>query len=197
MNGTATETLDPFITPDELGHALGGEELDSEQAQWLCEWGSEAVRAEVAQTINVIEGDEVMLDGLGSPLILLPELEVREVRGVCLGEEELRPGVDYEWNAAGCLWRRRSYWYDRVEIPWPKRPRALRVTYDHGWAPRSPQWNAARQVALEVAARTFRNPGMLQSERLGDWSRAWVPRGGRAELTPAEQRSLDILRTGR
>jgi len=194
---TATAaTLEPFIGVDELRAALADAELDVAQAAWLCEWGSAAVRAEVGQTINVVEGDTVTVDGTGSWLVLLPEIEVRDVTAVAVHGADLDES-GFEWNAAGCLWRlggARGLLSGRAR--WPSRPRSIQVTYDHGWAPPSPQWDAARHVALDVATRTFRNPEMLQSERIGDYSRAWVPTGGRAQLTEIEKRALDLLRRG-
>lgn len=195
----SASTLEPFVTADEIRAALAQPDLSDEQADWLAEVGSAAIRAEVGQMVNVVDGDEVLLDGTGSGLILLPELAVRDVSLVAVGGVELTPDVDYEWTAAGCLWhagsRRIGGWSALGR--WPRKTRAVRVVYDHGWAPPSPQWDAARGISLEVASRTFRNPEMLQSERIGDWSRAWVPTGGRAALTDIERRSLDILRPGR
>lgn len=190
MNVTATE-LAPFITLAELRASLQEPELDDEQAAFLVELASATVRAEVAQTVNVIEDDTVVLNGTGSAVVLLPELEVRAVTLVKLWDAELSEGRDYRWAGAGDL--RRLGW----AVPyWPAVARCLAVTYSHGWAPPSPQWEAARTVALEVAGRAYRNPEMLQSERIGDYSRAYVPRGGRAELTPVEKRLLDPLRPG-
>jgi len=189
-------TLEPFIGVDELRAALADAELDAAQAAWLCEWGSASVRAEVGQTINVVENDTVTVDGTGSWLVLLPELEVRDVAVVAVHGVDLEED-GFEWSSNGCLWRlggARGLLSGRAR--WPSRPRSIQVTYTHGWESPSPQWDAARHVALEAATRTFRNPGMLQSERIGDYSRAWVPTGGRAQLTEMEKRALDLLRRG-
>jgi hypothetical protein len=191
---TETPTLEPFVTGDELKLALAGEELSDEQAAFLAEWGSAAVRAEVNQIVNVVRDDLVILRGSGSTLMLLPELAVLKVTEVVIGERELREH-EFDYDHAGCMWR---LWRGSQMLlrHWPIRERIV-VTYDHGWEPHTPQFQAARHVALEVATRTFRNPGMLQSERIGDWSRAWVPTGGRAALTDQERTLLDLLRTGR
>ena len=44
--------LEPFITPDELRVAISDPDLPDDQAAWLCDWGSAAVRAEVGQTVT-------------------------------------------------------------------------------------------------------------------------------------------------
>jgi len=183
--------LAPFITVEDLAAAVPG--LTGEQAEWLCDWASAAVRADVVQQVNLV-ADEITLDGSGSDVLLLPELEVHQVGKVRLDGDLLVEGRHYSWSSAGVLWRLASRWHRPI---WPRRPRCITVAYRHGWDEGSPQFQAARQVALEVAARTSRNPDMLQSERIGDWSRAFVPTGGRAQLTDIERTLLDPLRRER
>lgn len=187
---------------------LAAPAMSDEQAQSLAEWGSAAVRAEVGQQINVIESDTVTLDGTDSGLVLLPELEVRAVSAVVEDGVELEAEHDYTWDRSGCLWRiwgpgwrwTPLYGWRHQLGRWTAWPRSVTVTYSHGWAPPSPQWDVARQVALEVAGRAYRNPeGMqLQSERIGDWSRSWMPTGTQTgQISDAAKRSLDLLRPGR
>jgi hypothetical protein len=205
--GVFAPPLEPFATPDELRAFLDNPAIPQAQAEWLVDWGSASVRAEVGQTVNVVEDDEVVLDADGSEMVLLPELAVLGVTSVSLGDVLVEPH-HYDWSKSGCLWRvgggwryASGAWSREVQTrQWPWRPRALTVVYDHGWGPQTPQWQAARQVALEIAAKALRSPeGLeLQSERIGDWSRSWMPTGGRgAELAESSQRLLDILRPGR
>jgi len=189
------EPLAPFASIDMLRTWLGEPELPELEAKILLEMGSDAVRAEVGQTINFVNNDNVSLDGRNSPLVQLPEIEVTEVTEVTLNDKPLAFVRDYLWDSAGNLWR--TYRSASLYSVWPKLPRCINVTYSHGWLEGSPQWLMAQRVTLEVISRMRRNPEMLQSERIGDWSRAFVPTAGRSELTPTEKRALDRLRLER
>jgi len=189
--------LAPFVTADELRMAAQEPSLSDDEALWLCRWASDSVRAELNQMVNVVEDDTVTLNGTGGQIVLLPEIEVRDVSAVVLGNDWLEPEVDYLWDSAGCLYRLHPSPSSAWQRFWPRRPRALVVTYDHGWAVGSVAWRAAASVALSIALRSRRNPEMLQSERIGDYSKAWIPTASRAELSEAERRMLDPLRRER
>ena len=187
----------PFITIDELRAAVQSAIEDETLANSMIEMACAAVRAEVSQTINVVEDDEVTLDGNGAQVLCLPELQVISVSeialaGRVLGEDE------YDWSSSGQIWRRsrpqHRYGWNPDGPVWPRVPRVVSVTYDHGWVQGSPQLEAARTVALGIAARLFRNPDALQSERIGDYSRAFVPTAAKGDMTEAERDILDPLR---
>ena len=181
--------LEPFVTPTAIREWLGEPSMGEARADFLARAGSAAVRAEVSQIVNVVQGDPVVLNGSGSELVLLPELEVLDVASVTLAGDPLVGGRDFEWDTAGRLYRTRGR-------RWPLHPRILHVVYDHGWWPWTAGFQAAVTVCLEVAARVNRDPG-LQSERIGDWSRAFVPTAGRSQPTESEKRTLDPLRRER
>jgi hypothetical protein len=197
-----TPGLEPFVSPEELRLELQAD-LSDDMAAYLADKASGYVRAEIDQMVNVIEDDEVVLDGSGSGVVLLPQIQVRAVHTVVLAGRLLTEGLDYTWSANGELHRgspgqHQSIWGSAFGAGqrWPRIARVLTVVYDHGWEPGTPQWEAARTVATEVASRLYRNPEMLQSERIGDYSRAYVPTAGRGDITEVERGTLDILRPG-
>lgn len=141
-------------------------------------------------TFALVAEDEVLLDGRGSTLLLLPQLPVNDVlevveapgddsETVLFSDELATPLV--EWSSSGMLRRvdggvfaRRFRWY--------------RVVYSHGLAIVD---DAVRDVVLRVAARSFTNPEEVRQETIGRYS--YTRDSAAAKLSEAEKASLDHL----
>ena len=97
------------------------------------------VRGYTRQTLTPVVGDTVVLDGTGGGLIVLPEVPVTAVTELLVNE---RPVTDPEWSADGL-----------IRVPTPRRYRAVKVTYDHGYALDSPAIIELGNVAAEIYDR--------------------------------------------
>lgn len=87
------------------------------------EMASDRFRQEAdGQLIHHVADDEVVLDSVGGPVLLLPQVPVTEVSSVVVDGEAVD---DFEWSERGILRRARG---------WPRGLRAVTVTYSHGFA---------------------------------------------------------------
>lgn len=191
-----------FATPSDLQLLLRLSSIDTDAATLLLELASNAVRADVGQTIDAAADETVTVDGTPGRALLLDELPVTGVSAVSINGVALVEKVDFDWHRSGILHRCGTAIttpdYTVAAWSWGGRPRSVEVTYSHGWETTSRQWQAARGVALQVAARCWTNPQQLGSETIGDWARSWNS-GGTAsasglELSLEEKRQLDALR---
>lgn len=178
-----------FATHAELARLLKLDTIDEPAAALLLDLAADAVRAEVGQRIDRQAGDQIRRDAHGTEHLLLPELPVTNVTAVVCDGTPLMHGIDYTWSPSGML--------TRLDGVWPRRARAVTVTYDHGY---DPVPGVARAVCLQVAARLWLSPAGAQiaGERAGSWSVTYRPVGSGSgiELTDYERRLLDQLRPG-
>lgn len=175
-----------FATPEELSKLLRLDEIDEGTAEFLLELAEAAVRAEVRQEILASEDTEVVLDGTGTPVLLLPETPVTDVSSVVEHDQELTEGADYVWSSSGVL--------TRLRRTWSPRPRSVAVIYSHG---RADVPEIVRAVTVQVAARVWVNPRQLSQESIGDYSRSFGTSSappGRIELTAYERGLLGRYR---
>lgn len=142
--------------------------LDETRAALLLDVASGEVRAFCGQSFDAVTDDEVILDGTGTRVVMLPELPVLAVSVVELGPggardelagpEAARPAWEWSENGVlrridGAVWRRRFRW--------------LRVIYSHGFDPIPDELVG---VVLRVAARGVDNPEGTRQEALGRYS---------------------------
>ncbi|WP_053692202.1 hypothetical protein [Streptomyces sp. WM6372] len=121
---------------------------------------SRRFRGAVRHEVNLVEGDEVVLDGNGRESLLLPVWPTVAVTAVLLDDEGLVAGTDYSWSEAGIL--------RRLDCQvWPARLRCLKVTYSHGWA-EIPEDIA--DAVIEQARAAFRSDPGVKSKAVGGQS---------------------------
>ncbi|MFI5985044.1 mobile element protein [Streptomyces sp. NPDC051555] len=121
---------------------------------------SRRFRGAVRHEVNLVEGDEITLDGNGRESLLLPVWPTTAVTVVLLDDEELVEGTDYSWSEAGILRRLGCQ-------VWPDRLRCVEVTYSHGWAEIPADISDA---VIEQARAAFRSEPGVKSKAVGGQS---------------------------
>lgn len=114
--------LDPELLadPTELAAKLGLA-ADDPDLVYAVRSASRDFAGAVRHPVRLVTGDTVWLDGTGTTILALP---CAPVQAVTLVEVEGTAVTDYEWSQDGFLERCAG---------WPRRLRAVRVVYDHGW----------------------------------------------------------------
>lgn len=161
--------MEPLATPADLREFLQDPGVTDDVAALPLRLASAEVRAFCGQTFDPVTDEELILDGSGSAVLLLPQLPVLDVslvaegpggdRTELAGPDQTSPA--WEWSEDGVLrridggvWRRRFRWY--------------RVVQSHGWEPIPDEVLA---VVLRIAGRAVDDPaGTLRSETLGRYS---------------------------
>ncbi len=136
------------------------------------------VEAYLGQAVELDEDDEVILDGSGTRVLLLPAWPVTEVASVEVDEEALVEGEDFAWSATGEL--------RKLTGLWPATLRSVSVTYSHGY---SPVPAAIVGVVASLAARMYDSPIAVKQESIGGYSVTYA--GGGATFQAAELLILD------
>jgi hypothetical protein len=146
------------------------EDLDPARAELFLRLAGGEVRAATGNGFDFVEDEEIILDGKGTPVLLLPRIPVVDVSEVVelayAGGTELEldptsassPG--FEWSEDGILRRLDGGHFRR-------RFRAYRVTYSHGFEAVP---DAVVGVVIRCAARAFENPDGIRQETLGRYS---------------------------
>jgi hypothetical protein len=170
---------------------------ETDQAELLIELAEGAIEDETGQSLEQSE-DTVILDGptggdrwpdapgTGSRKLILPRWPVTAVASVTwlrddADDEVLTEGTDedFTWSAAGVL--------TRVGAWWPTADRSTEVVYTAGYAAIP---KGVRRIVLRLASAGWGNPGLLQSETLGDHSRSFATEALGMELTDADKKTL-------
>lgn len=77
----------------------------------------------VGHPVVLVQDEEIVLDGHGGTVLLLPAAPVTAVSSVSVDGAAV---TDWQWSADGYLER---------ESGWPRRLRSVRVVYSHGYDP--------------------------------------------------------------
>jgi hypothetical protein len=185
----------PTVGPDALlatvddVAALAGPELsiDPERCERLLAMASKAVRTYTAQTLTLVEDDEVIVISDGTEELVLSQRPVVDVTHIEIEEREVPGRVS--WDSFGHLRRRDG-------LPWGRRYDHVGVVYTHGYAP-VPD-DIVGLVAAKVAgflAASEANPGGLRALQVGGRARSGVAHrgreGGAARLPARLDRRLD------
>lgn len=85
---------------------------------------SDRFRGESRRSITAVTNDEVVLDGDGSRVLLLPDAPIRQLHTVEVDGRDVTGEVEH--SPANGLLRRATCWPDRLG--------AIKVVYDHGYA---------------------------------------------------------------
>lgn len=171
---------------------------EAAQASMMIAQASAAIQAEVHQTIELVEDDEVVLRGNFGSKLTLPERPVTAVTAVEIdgaavsytwdGKQTLYRGT---WNLVGDLW---APFPQNAALFWGGEAAQVTVTYSHGIASTDAKMDVIRGVCLAMVKRGMDSPGggvTQQSETLGPYSHAETfaaPAGGSIALNPAERR---------
>lgn len=177
-----------YATPGSLATymgLLGGFTSEQEiRAQLLLEDASEVINEELGLAPGTSlhsAAEEVLLDGTGTPKLVLPRWPVTAVESVVEidlleQETELTHLVDYTWSASGVLTR-----FGR----WPALDRSVRVNHTAGLDPIPGE---IERICRRVASAGWQNPMGLDYEQLGSRAVKWNTPG--MQLTSRERDTL-------
>jgi hypothetical protein len=182
-----------LATVAELRIFLDDPTLDEDRAELFLRIASGEVRGYTGQLFDLVENDEVILNGRGTRILLLPELPVLAVTEVLeayatTDEATIAGPLDaspiYEWDEDGVLeridggvFRRRRRWYQ--------------ITYDHGYATVPDE---VKSVVLRAAGRAFENPEGIRQETLGRYSYTLAGEQAGIGLYAPDRRDLEPYR---
>lgn len=203
----------PFAQPSDLAALLQVDSVDPTSAALYLQMAADTVRAEVDQeidlgtTIETLNGpqghDKYYMSWPINSVVFLHERPVlaiptiQEWQASSQSFVTLVEYVDYIWDRGGAVVRITGG-NDDNPIDWTRRRRGIKVTYTHGWAQNTYQWNLAKSISTQVAARAFVNPENIHQEDFGGYSVRYRANAeltvGHFELTKHEQQSLSILR---
>lgn len=178
-----------FATAEDLRLFLRLRSIDNATAEHLLGMAADTIRAELGQKLDYVENDLFVAGPSGGRVLLLPELPVVTVTRVVEYGVELVDGEGYTWSHAGTL--------TRLGGCWPVEPRAVTVTYSHGY-PAGEVPSVVKTVSVMLAGRVYPNPERATQISIGDAARSYGS-GGRApsgllEPTDYERRLLRGLR---
>lgn len=172
----------PFISRTDLSAFLDENVGGNDFALACIDAACDACRAVTEQTFNLVEDDSVVLDGMGTDALLLPERPVVEVGEVSQYNSSAATWLEvdaatYALNDQGCLVLLSA------GAKWSKGRQNFSVTYTHGYAPEDFPRDV-RMVALSLAARTFQQ-GVAEYESIGQYSVRYAAAG--STLTVGEK----------
>lgn len=179
-----------FASVDQLRSFIGDSGFDSARAQLILDAVSDAIRDTLGWTVTE-EADRVLtLDGDGDKHLFLPSLRLTAVSSVVEDGKALTLNIDYVWRENGTLTRVAG---DPCSpTPWTCRPRAVTVTFTHGY-PEAIVPGVFRAVTLDHAAPFTSNPGgALKSETIGQVSLTYAD--VRAQTKAGDDSRLDRYR---
>lgn len=169
-------------------------------AQIALATASEGIRAYCGRRFDLVQNDQVTLDGTGTRALVLPEHPVLQVTSVGVLEDGwdadptlLTETTDYKLDNDGTLIRVWPY-------VWPLRKLTVEVTYDHGYV--LPGFDGAnlpediQLVCLQLAARFYTRATAggeeVSAEQVGTYHVTYeTGAGAAAELEPLERGLLD------
>lgn len=196
----------PFISRTDLGTAIERDLATDDAAVIAIDSACEMVRSYMKQFVNLVEDDDIVMDGSGRTSLVLPEMPVHAISYVAeivdSVETELTEDTDWVLGQAGILWR--------IDDTWTAGRMNVHVTYTHGWdvsedaqtptdIPRVP--SDLRRVALEAANRLY-DAGKLPADvaaQIGDYAGEYTSAAvgrplGVAGLLASERAVLDRYR---
>ena len=151
----------PFATPSELATWTGGT-LTYIQAQAALEIASAQIRRQCGWSITQ-ETRTDTLDGTGRPNLWLPTLLLTAVTSVVENGVTLTLATDYDWTRTGKL--------IRIGTLWTNKPRAVVVTYTHGY---TVEPSDVKGIAMSLAVRGAANPTGVRSYTVGGVSETYA-----------------------
>lgn len=202
-----------FATPTELA-SLVQRDVDTSTATLLLDLASTAIRNELHTDVDAGTTTET-LDGTGMPWVFLSQYPVTALSSCTEDGTALVEDQQFIWRKSGAVGRLGGvsgpwifnmppFWIAPADWPpgltpgmWTSRPRSIVISYSHGWATSSRQWQTARLVCLQAAARAYVNPEQVIRSDVGMVKTFHdIKIAGRLELSEYEQHQLDPLRAG-
>lgn len=178
----------PFFTTAELAEQLqvNPSSLDSATATLFATLASDIIRDDLAgggepQQVDFMANDTITLYGDHSNIIVLPQLPVTAVTSVTLAGLPLQP-ADYQWRDNGRIYRNvysGSQFADMQNWIWPFGV-PVAVVYSHGYTTIP---SALKEVALELAARNYSNPTLVNAQTTGPYSVTYMSRMGKVGMS--------------
>lgn len=153
------------------------EEMDEDLATMLLDAVSSEICTFADQTFTHAEETKIV-NGSGTPLLILPGLPVSEVSEVKEDGEVVDPET-YDWSESGMLFRRYGIWRARF--------RGYEVTYTHG-VDGVPEH--IKLLTIRVAARGYVNPTGLVQENEGGYGAGYGFDSSRMPKLTDEDRDL-------
>ncbi|KWT61832.1 hypothetical protein ADL21_11135 [Streptomyces albus subsp. albus] len=176
-----------FATPAELAAFLDDAGLDAARAGVVLDAVSDEIREAVGWSVTAETDMTVVLDGSGTPDLLLPTLYLTTVASV-VENGVLVAASGYRTYQHGSLLRI----VGDCPVAWTGRRQGVTVTYSHGYAPGAVP-GVFKTVALEAAGRLADNPGFaLKSRSVGQVAVSYTD--ARAALGPVNDPRLDAYR---
>lgn len=178
-----------FTTAEAVRLLLRLPTIDVEATNAVIVDASTAIRGELHQLIDQVEGDAITLVGQDRPVLALPERPVAAVASVTVDSVALVEDVDYWWTPAGVLTRLTG---GRRGACWPY-PQRVAVVYDHGYATvPAPIATVCKQITGRACIAG--GVGGLKSRTVADasWTFAnFLAEDGSLPLTTFERTLLD------
>src|ERR1043166_4704049 len=111
----------------------------TEDLGWLGEFAiraaAEAAEGAIGYRVELVEDDEVTLDGTGTPELVLPELPVVAVSSIKLDDVEVDPTTYSVRNSSGVVKRTSGVsWSTWPRPTWRRGSGNVVVVYSHGWS---------------------------------------------------------------
>jgi hypothetical protein len=178
--------LPPFIAAEEFAAGTGGKVSAADpRLDVLLKGASAAVRRYCGWHIAPVLQEELVLDGPGGPLVLLPTLHLVDVVSFADDTRDVQP-ADLEWSDRGMVRRRGSRWTSKF--------RGIRATVQHGFD-EAPD---VAQIVQQVVANAIASPMGATREQAGQVSISWASTGpnvsGGISLLERDLAVLDLYR---
>lgn len=136
----------PIITREDLGNYLNRNLATDDMALAAVDAASDVCRTVSDQIINEVEGDELVLDGTGTDVLVLPQMPVTDVESVLDSAGAAVDPGDWVLSVVGTLIKPSGTWI--------KGRQNFTVTYTHGY-PDAEIPRDLRMVALSLAGRIY------------------------------------------
>lgn len=154
--------LAPFLTPAEFASGTGGAVSAADpRVGPLLAGASEAIRRYCGWHVFPVVTDDVVLDGPGGSLLVLPTLHVTEITALSNGDT-VEDVAELEWSARGMVRKRCGFWTDRF--------RGVAVTFTHGYE----DVPDLKQIVQQVVANALASPMGATREQAGQTSVSWA-----------------------
>lgn len=175
---------DPFATAAEMAQFANMNLPDDlARMQMLLDAASAEIRGATGQVLSTVAADVVELGPTSARSLYLPERPVTEIT---LLEVSGDPVTAYSFTPYGQI----VHGLTPADYSWENWPFGATVTYDHGHAEDSSEYQRIKTLCIEVALRAFTMNERSASEVLGSTVMESAGYAPEIFLTPGERMSL-------
>jgi len=158
------EPPEPFVTAKQLSDYTNGKVPSSHPAlAALLAGASAGLRRYCGWHIGPTRREELVVDGSGGKLLLLPTLHIVQVHLVTEHGHEPLPGDEVEWSQIGTI---------RSRTRWTERFRGIAVDLDHGYD--LVEIPDVAQIVQQVVATALASPMGATREQAGALAVTWA-----------------------